>query len=453
MTRTNATTEGNATTKTRRHEEGHEEEKVFSFVFSWSRGPGWVLACLLWLSPDAFAATKAIRAGKVIDAAGKVITNAVIVVDDDRITSVGTAAPPAGAEVIDLSRYTIIPGMIDVHTHMTYFWDGAPGTRPLGQPRRPAGVTTVLAAENARRTLDTGVTTVRDLGASGEVDYAMRDLINMGKMVGPRMFVAGQGISAPRAGAPALNFREEAESRVAAGSDWVKIYGSRGSYQSVDTTQTVSFEDMKAAVDAAHAKQRPVAIHSYGPSGVKDAVRAGADSIEHGIDLDDETIADMVLRGTVWVPTIDHNRYYVEAKDEFGFAADTIPPLQAYIEKNLESTRRAFKAGVKIAMGSDAVYSMFGQNTRELGWFVKAGMTPAQALASATTIPAALLGHERDLGAIAPGYFADIVAVDGDPLADVNVLITGVRWVMKGGAVVVDKTRSGGTGRSGGAGR
>jgi len=170
-------------------------------------------------------------------------------------------------------------------------------------------------------------------------------------------------------------------------------------------------------------------------------VRAGADSVEHGIDLDDETIAEMVKRGTVWVPTIDRNRYYVDARDEFGFAPETIPPLQAYIEKNLESARRAVKAGVKIAMGSDAVYTMFGQNTRELGWFVKAGMTPAQALGSATTIPAALLGHERDLGAIAPGYFADVVAVDGDPLADVNILINHVVWVMKGGSVVVDRTR------------
>jgi len=169
-------------------------------------------------------------------------------------------------------------------------------------------------------------------------------------------------------------------------------------------------------------------------------VRAGADSIEHGIDLDDATIAEMVTRGTVWVPTVDHNRYYVEAKDEFGFAPETIPPLQAYIEKNLESTRRAFKAGVKIGMGSDAVYSMFGQNTRELGWFIKAGMTPAQALATATTIPAALLGHASDLGAIGPGYFADLVAVDGDPLADVDVVINKVRWVMKGGTVVVDRT-------------
>jgi len=403
---------------------------------------------LLMLAAPAFAATTAIRAGKLIDRAGKVITNAVIVIDNDRITSIGTGAPPAGAVVIDLSRFTVIPGLIDVHTHMTYVWDGAPGTRPLGQPRRPAGVTVVLAAENAQRTLGTGVTTVRDLGASNETDYAMRDLINLGKMIGPRMFVAGQGISASRDGAPAVDYRQQADTRLAAGSDWIKIYASRGSYQSVDTTQTLTFDEMKAAVEAAHAKNHRVAIHSYGPSGVKDAVRAGADSIEHGIDLDDETIAEMVQRGTVWVPTIDHNRYYVDAKDEYGFAPDTIPPLRAYIDKNLESTRRAVKAGVKIAMGSDAVYSMFGQNTRELGWFVKAGMTPAQALATATTIPAALLGHERDLGALAPGYFADIVAVDGDPLADVNVVINNVRWVMKGGTIVVDKTASGGAGEN-----
>jgi imidazolonepropionase-like amidohydrolase len=435
----------------------HAEKTRFSAISASSavkqqRG---VLVCLLWLSlgSHAFAATKAIRAGKALDAGGKVVTNAVILVDGDRITSIGTAAPPAGAEVIDLRRFTVIPGLIDLHTHMTYFWDPASGTRPLNQPRRPAGVTTMLAAENARRTLETGVTTVRDLGASGEVDYAMRDLINMGKMVGPRMFVAGQGISAPRADAPKPDYRQLADARVTAGSDWVKVYGSRGSYQSVDTTQTLTFDEMKAAVDAAHARQHPVAIHSYGPSGVKDAVRAGADSIEHGIDLDEETIADMVKRGTVWVPTIDHNRYYVDAKDEFGFADETIPPLKAYIEKNLDATRRAFKAGVKLGMGSDAVYSMFGQNTRELGWFVKAGMTPAQALATATTVPAALLGHSADLGAIAPGYFADLVAVDGDPLADIDVVVSKVRWVMKGGVVVVDKAGSsgaGGAGRSGG---
>src|SRR5262245_29423526 len=406
------------------------------------------------LAASAHAGTRAIKAGRLVDGSGKVVTNVVIVVENDRITSVGTGAPPSGAEVIDLSRYTIVPGLIDLHTHMTYYWDHAPGTRPLGQPQRPAGVTTVLAAENARRTLDAGVTTVRDLGASNEVDYAMRDLINSGKMIGPRMFVAGQGLSAGRnTTVDAATFREQAEARIAAGSDWVKVFGSRGSYQSVDTTQTVPFEVMKAVVDAAHAQNHKVAIHSYGASGVKDAVRAGADSVEHGIELDEETIAEMVKRGTVWVPTIDHNRYYVDAKDEFGFAPETIPPLQAYIEKNLDSTRRAVKAGVKVAMGSDAVYTMFGQNTRELAWFVKAGMTPAQALASATTVPAALLGMEKSLGALAPGFFADLVAVDGDPLADIHVVINRVRWVMKGGTVVVDRTAPGAAGQAGGAGR
>jgi imidazolonepropionase-like amidohydrolase len=397
------------------------------------------------LSGPALGSTAAIKAGRVVDSSGRVVSNAVIVIDKDRITSVGTAPPPAGVEVIDLSRYTVIPGMIDAHTHMTYVWDPSSGTRPLGQPPRPAGVTTALAAENARRALETGVTTVRDLGASEGADYEMRDLIAGGRMVGPRMFVAGRGISAGRGRGPdAEMFRRQVEARIAAGSDWIKIYGSRGSFQSVDTTQTVTFDEMKAAVDAAHARHHRVAIHSYGPSGVRDAVRAGADSVEHGIDLDDETLAEMVRRGTVWVPTIDHNRYYVEAKDEYGFAPETIPGLQAYIEKNLESARRAVRAGVKIAMGSDAVFSMFGQNTRELEWFVKAGMTPAQALAAATTIPAALLGHEHDLGALAAGYLADIVAVEGDPLADVNVLIHKVRWVMKGGAIVVDKTRDSG---------
>src|SRR4051812_21147189 len=402
---------------------------------------GWIVVALSAAIPGAAsAATRAIKAARMIDPTGHSIANVVIVVENDRITSIGTAPPPAGAEVIDLGPLTLVPGLIDVHTHMTYYWDRAPGTRPLGQPRRPAGVTVVLAAENARRTLQSGVTTVRDHGAANETDYAMRDLINMGRMIGPRMFVAGQGLSAQRNAAPNPElYRQNAEARIAAGSDWVKIYGSRGSFQSVDTTQTVTFEEMKAAVDAAHAKGHRVAIHSYGASGVRDAVRAGADSVEHGIELDDQTIAEMVKRGTVWVPTIDHNRYYVDAKDEFQFEADTIPPLKDYIAKNLESTRKAVKAGVTLAMGSDAVYTMFGQNTRELGWFVKAGMTPWQALQTATTNAARLLGKETELGAIAPGYFADLVAVEGDPLTDISAVIDHVRWVMKGGAVVVDE--------------
>jgi len=365
----------------------------------------------------------------------------IVLVRGDRIVQVGSTPDliPPDARVVDLSAYTGLPGLIDLHTHITYYWDRQPGTRPLGQRRNPA-VTVFLAQDNARATLETGVTTVRDLGASSDMDLAMRDLIAMGRMVGPRMFVSGQGISARRGGpAGPEAMRAVTAERLKTPSDWVKVYGSRGSFQSVDTTQTITFEEMQAIVETAHAAGRPVAIHSYGPSGVRDAVRAGADSVEHGIDLDAETLAEMARRGTVWVPTVDHNRYYVDARDEFGFAPDTIPPLQEYIQKNLESVRRAIAAGVRLGMGSDAVYTMFGQNTRELGWFVKAGLTPEQALATASTTAARLLGKADELGQVAPGFLADLVAVEGNPLADINALFDGVRWVMKDGRIVVDR--------------
>jgi imidazolonepropionase-like amidohydrolase len=402
-----------------------------------------VVLAMLAIPSTALAQVTAVRFSRVWDGT-RVVQDAVVTVEGGRIVNVssGDGAVPKGAEVIDLRRYVGIPGLIDAHTHITYYWDRRPGTRPLGQRRRPA-VTVFLAQENARKTLDTGVTTIRDLGASNETDFAMRDLIEMGAMVGPRMFVAGQGISAPRNVVrpdPAA-MRAAAEQRIKSGSDWVKVYASRGSFDSVETTQTITFDEMEAIVDAAHAQEHKVAIHSYGPSGVKDAVRAGADSVEHGIDLDDETLAEMVKRGTVWVPTIDHNRYYVDARDEYGFSPEAIAPLQDYIQRNLESTRRAVKAGVRLAMGSDAVFTMFGQNTRELGWFVKAGMTPTQALETATAIPAKLLGIDDRLGRLAPGYIADLVAVEGDPLTNIEALFTGVRWVMKDGRIVVDKTQ------------
>jgi imidazolonepropionase-like amidohydrolase len=380
-----------------------------------------------------------LRFGHLWDGA-RLLDDVAVVVEGDRLASVTGGQRGIAPGAVDLRRYTAIPGLIDLHTHITYYWNGAPGTRPLGQPRRRPGVTVFLAQANAKRTLETGVTTVRDLGASGETDFAMRDLIAMGGMSGPRIFAAGQGISAGRGGSPDPEaMRKAAADRVAAGADWVKVYASRGSFDSVDTTQTLTFDEMKAIVDTAHAAGHKVAIHSYGASGVKDAVRAGADSIEHGIELDDETLAEMVRRGTVWVPTIDHNRYYVDAKDEYGFKPESIPLLQEYIAKNLDATKRAFKAGVKIGMGSDAVFSMFGQNTRELGWMVKAGMTPAQALATATTTAAELLGQHDRLGRIAPGFAADLVAIDGRPLDDIGAAINGVRWVMKDGVVVVDK--------------
>jgi len=370
----------------------------------------------------------------------RLVPNAAVVVKGQRIVAVGAkVSVPEGAREVDLTRYTALPGLIDLHTHVTYYWDRTPGTTPLrpGKRRTPEE-TADVAAENAKRILETGVTTIRDLGASGGADILMRDRVAAGTLVGPRMFVATRGISAGRGGGPAPEaMAAEVDARIKSGADWIKVYASRGSFDSVETTQTLTFDQIKAIVDAAHAGGRRVAVHSYGPSGVKDAVRAGADSIEHGIELDDETLAEMVKRRTVWVPTIDHNRYYVDSKDEYGFSDAAIPPLREYIAKNLDSTRRAFEAGVRLGMGSDAVYTGFGQNTRELEWFVKAGMTPAQALQTATTTAADLLGKADALGRIKPGYLADVIAVEGDPLNDISAAIKGVRWVMKDGVIVI----------------
>lgn len=406
------------------------------------------LAVLLVFAEGAEAATKAIRFGKLVDGSGRVQENVTVVVVDNRIASVSTGAPPAGAEVIDLSGYTGIPGLIDGHTHMTY------GPDPLTRAARSNAVNMVLGQDALMKTLESGVTTVRDMNASDYMDVSMRELINSGRWVGPRMFVVGCGLRATRsrynvAGNPLGcgegngpdEFARAARQQLAAGVDWIKVFGSTGSGEDVTGFQTVTYEEMKAAVDVTHAMGKRIAIHSYGPSGVRDAVRAGADSIEHGADLDDETIAEMARKKIFFVPTIDHNRYYFDNAERFRYQPGAKENLTNYIGRNLESTRKAIKAGVQVVMGSDAIFDMFGQNTRELEWFVKAGMTPAQALASATTTAARMMGMEKQIGSVAPGYFADIVAVEGDPLKDIGVIINNVRWVMKDGAVVVDKTR------------
>jgi imidazolonepropionase-like amidohydrolase len=249
-----------------------------------------------------------VTAARVWTGSGALVQNGAVFIRDGKIERVGPrpATMPAGATVVDWSRYTVVPGLVDVHTHLTYFWDRAPGTRPLSQPRREPAATAKLAEANARLTLETGVTTARDLGAGGGADILLRDAINSGAAIGPRVFVAGQGIAATRDAMTPERARTLTEARLATPADWVKVYASRGSYSSVDTTQTIDFDALRAIVETAHAAGRKVAIHSYGASGVKDAVRAGADSIEHGIDLDDETLAEMARRGTVWVPTIDH---------------------------------------------------------------------------------------------------------------------------------------------------
>ena len=402
-------------------------------------------------------AAKAVRFGKLWDGKGKLWSHAIVIIEGDRIRAVTTdaSAIPPKADVIDLSKFTGLPGLIDAHTHMTIYTDETPGVAMLKQLNNVnPGYAVFVARKGAMRTLEAGVTTVRDLGADQYMDIAMRDLINKGEMIGPRMFVCGYGLyitatpfrpgGQPPQGGIADGVPEVLKAvrqQIAAGADVIKMYGSTGTDDDVTGFETYTYEEMKAAADMAHQFGKKIAVHSYGPAGAWDAVRAGADSIEHATDMDDATIREMAKRGTYYVPTIDHNRYYIENGDKIGYAPGFQERLAAFLQRNLETARRAHKAGVKFAMGSDAIYTMFGQNTRELGWFVKAGMTPEQALETATVNGAALLGKEKDLGAAVPGYFADLVAVEGDPLADIDVAISRVKWVMKGGAVVADTTK------------
>ena len=357
-------------------------------------------------------------------------------------------------------KYTGMPGIIDVHTHLTYWRDKNSQANPNAEIARLLPQELVfLAQENARKCLDIGVTTARDLAASNYSDIAMRNLINRGAMAGPRMFVAGPAMSAggpvPRYGevfpwtVPSLRqasgvpevirlVRQE----IGAGADLIKMFGSTGGFNDVETYQTFMFEEMQAAVEATHTMGKRIAIHSYGPEGARDAVKAGADTLEHAINIDDATLAEMVRKKIVYVPTVYHNIWYIENYKEFGWPESDNQKILAYEHASEETTRRAIKAGVRIAMGSDAVYELFGHNTEELTYLVKSGMTPGQAITAATVNGAAALGMEKDLGEVTPGHYADLVAVQGDPLADIRVIVHNVRWVMKGGEVVTDKTKS-----------
>ncbi len=402
-------------------------------------------------SLNAAAATKAIKFGKLWDG-HQVINKAVVIVDDDKIQSVtANGTVPAGAQVVDLSQYTGLPGMIDMHTHITYYWNGDKSTDPRRQKPRREAITVVLSQRNGMKALAAGVTTLRDLNAAGGADLDLRDLINMGALVGPRLFVSGRGLHGlPKITDPNEKIAEQikqVKDTIAAGADWVKVFGSTGGFDNVTGDETVSYDEMKAIVDTAHAAGHKVAIHSYGPVGARDAIRAGCDTLEHATDMDDATIAEMVSKKIWYVPTIDHNEYYVEnADDVYKFPAGAKDNLKDYIARNYVTAQKAFKAGAgpRMLVGSDAVYNGFGLNMRELTWFVKMGMTNEQALQTATVQAAEALGMEKSLGSVAPGYFADIVAVQGDPLSDIQVAIKNVRWVMKGGAVVFEEGHNAG---------
>lgn len=404
----------------------------------------------LALSSSAQSATL-LRAQRLLDVeSGKLLVGAAVLVDGGRIVAVNPREVPAGALVVELGDRTLVPGLIDCHTHLNSDIDGHWEHREVVETSADAAL---RGAKNARATLRAGFTTVRDVGAGGFADVALMRAIDAGWVEGPRMFPAGHalGITGGHADTtgyvpgvlergPEGGIADGVDEVIAAvrhqikhGAKVIKTCATAGvlSFEGPVGAQQYSDEELAALVAEAHRHGVKVAAHAHGLSGIKAAVRAGVDSIEHGSELDDETFALMKAHGTFLVPT----DYLTEAMD----MSTLPPPIRAKAEYILPraqaSHARAIAAGVKIAYGTDAGVYPHGLNAREFACLVRRGMTPLAAIRSATLAAAELLGVD-DRGVIAPGKLADLIAVPGDPLADVTAL-ERVEFVMKGGTIVV----------------
>jgi imidazolonepropionase-like amidohydrolase len=366
---------------------------------------------------------------------GRLIENAVVIVEGDKITEAGAnLSVPTGAEIIELGNVTLLPGLIDAHTHITYHFDETGHFGRRGDP--DTSVTMRYAAENARRTLEAGFTTIRNLAAYGLVDINLRDRINRGEIQGPRIQASGAPLvpddvlGAASESARLKIIREFVRARVLEGADVIKIF------EGVDERGTPYFNEseIRAAVEEAATAGRKVAVHAHEAPAIKAAVKGGCASIEHGTFIDDEAIRLMVEHHTVLVPTLYLPTHYLSHKSQFDFDAATWRFFEQLRSRNIESAARARKAGVTIVNGSDAVAGLHGQNALELEWLVKAGLTPTQAIRAATFDAAQLLGMQQQIGALEPGRSADIIAVTDDPTKDITAL-QHVIFVMKGGRI------------------
>jgi imidazolonepropionase-like amidohydrolase len=398
------------------------------------------------------AKTVVVRAGHLLDVkTGKTLSNQTIVIQGDKIVSVGSdSAAPAGAQVIDLPNATVLPGLIDAHTHITMTTNFGYSTLGISIPREA-----LYGARNARVTLDAGFTTVRNVGASGFTDVALRDAINAGDVPGPRMLVSGPALSITGGHCDEnfLPFEMHAQAEGVAdgveavqhktreiikyGADLIKICATGGVLSHGDNPQASQFtlEEMKAIVADAHRLGRKVAAHAHGAQGIRWASEAGVDSIEHGSYIDDAAIAEMKKNGTYLVPTLYLMDWFFENAEKIGTPAELIAKGHEVMPAARKNVARAFAAGVKVGFGTDAAVYPHGLNAHEFAVMVKLGLTPLQAIQAATVNDADLLGWSDKVGTIEAGKWADLVAVDGDPLADVTTL-ERVKFVMKGGEVI-----------------
>ena len=396
-----------------------------------------------------------VRAGHLLDVkTGKTLDNQAIVIEGDKVVSVGPASgnqATSGANTINLPNATVLPGLIDAHTHLT----GDP--KNIGYPSLGISVPrhALTGAKNARLTLQAGFTTVRNVGAPGYSDVALRDAINAGDIPGPRMLVSGPALSITGGHCDnnLLPYEYHATSDGAAdgieavqhkvreiikyGGDLIKICATGGVLSKGDDPQASQYtlEEMKAIVADAHRLGRKVAAHAHGAQGIRWASEAGVDSVEHASYIDDAAIAELKKNGTYLVPTLYLGDWFMENAEKNRVPDFLLVKAKAVMPAARKNVAHAFASGVKVAFGTDAAVYPHGLNAHEFGVMVKLGLTPLQAIQAATVNDADLLGWSDKVGTIEAGKWADIIAVDGDPLKDVTTL-EHVKLVMKGGEVV-----------------
>jgi imidazolonepropionase-like amidohydrolase len=416
-----------------------------------------VLAVIL-LSTSAIAADiTIIKAGALFDSStGKVVKDAVIVVEDDKITAVGGSGTqiPDDAEVIDLSSSFVLPGVMDMHTHIVgnldnYFFAGY-----FQSPHRA----TIGGVVNAKKTLMAGFTTIRNVGAGDYADVALRNAINAGEIPGPRMAVSGPslGITGGHCDNNSLNasfeersdgvadgpweVRAKVRKNVKYGADLTKFCATGGVFSKgtkVGMTQ-YTLEEMQAIVDESHTHDRKVAAHAHGNEGIKRAIVAGVDSIEHASFLDEEAVRMGMERGVYFAMDIYNTEYTLERGAENGVPEENINKEREVGTIQRQSFTMAVEMGAKVVFATDSGIYPHGDNGKQFARAVRFGMTPTQALQSATSLTAELLGWEDQVGEIAAGMYADIIAVNASPLDDISEM-EDVDFVMKGGVIYKSK--------------